>query len=176
VIEAIPVPMYAREDDFREAMSRLATGVVMVTTRVGSRPWGMTVSAVCPVCTRPPTMLVALTASTVLARAIEDSGRFGVSVLGADTIEIARFGATAGAAKFLDELPGALRQGEPDDSPQVVGCVSHVDCLLTRRISEGDHVLYLGRVLRASVTAGEGSLVYCRRSYHGLEGFRGGGG
>ena len=32
---------------FRDAMGRLAAGVVIVTTTIDSRPWGLTVSACC---------------------------------------------------------------------------------------------------------------------------------
>ena len=88
---------------FREAMSRLASGVVLVTSSLDGRPWGMTVSAACPVCVEPPTMLVSLSAHTALAAAISGCGRFGVSVLGEEAVEVARFGSAPGAPKFLDE-------------------------------------------------------------------------
>jgi len=39
------LPTAAPPSDFTEAMSVLAAGVVMVTTRIDGRPWGVTVSA-----------------------------------------------------------------------------------------------------------------------------------
>jgi flavin reductase (DIM6/NTAB) family NADH-FMN oxidoreductase RutF len=55
---------------FREAMSFLASGVVVVTASIDGRPWGMTVSSACPVSVDPPTMLVSLNTRTALARAV----------------------------------------------------------------------------------------------------------
>src|SRR5271156_3391055 len=96
-------PASEHADRFREAMSHLASGVVLVTASIDGRPWGMTVSAACPVCVDPPTMLVSLSSHTALAKAVIDTGRFGVNVLGADALHVARFGAAVGQPKFLDE-------------------------------------------------------------------------
>ena len=46
--------------DFADAMSTLASGVVLVTGWVGDRPWGMTVTSFASVSAEPPTVLVSL--------------------------------------------------------------------------------------------------------------------
>ncbi len=51
-------------DAFRHAMRLLAGGVVVVTTRVDGRPWGLTVSACCSLTAAPPRVLVSLDART----------------------------------------------------------------------------------------------------------------
>ncbi len=84
-------------------MSHLASGVVLVTASIDGRPWGMTVSAACPICIEPPTMLVSLSSHTALARAVAETGRFGVNMLGEDALAVARFGAAVGQPKFLDD-------------------------------------------------------------------------
>jgi flavin reductase (DIM6/NTAB) family NADH-FMN oxidoreductase RutF len=146
-------------DEFREAMSQLASGVVLVTASIDGRPWGMTVSAACPVCLEPPTMLVSLSAHTALARAIADCGRFGVSILGARALDVARFGSAVGAPKFLDDGVG-LSPGEIVD-----GAISHIDCEVAEQVEHGTHRLFLGRVRTTTLRAAAGPLVHYRRGY-----------
>jgi flavin reductase (DIM6/NTAB) family NADH-FMN oxidoreductase RutF len=87
---------------FREAMSRLPSGVVIVTCRVEGRAWGITVSSCSSVSLEPPVLAVSLTRGTVSATEIERAGAFGVSILGAGLVGMARFGAVRGQAKFID--------------------------------------------------------------------------
>ena len=72
----------AAPDSFREAMGRLAAGVVMVTCSVDGRPWGLTVTACCSVSIEPPLLLVSLGRESSTASAVRRTGSFGVSLLG----------------------------------------------------------------------------------------------
>src|SRR5215208_4814934 len=98
-VEQTPIPprRVARSTDFTEAMSVLATGVVMVTNWLDGRPRGTTVSAFASVSADPPTILVSLGSATTSARAIDGSGSFGVSILGRHHRAAARQGSTRGA-------------------------------------------------------------------------------
>jgi flavin reductase (DIM6/NTAB) family NADH-FMN oxidoreductase RutF len=161
---------------FRGAMGQLAAGVVMVTTLVDGRPWGLTMSACCSISMAPPLLMVAPAVSTVTARSIEDTGRFGVSVLGAGQLEVARFGAARGAPKFMAEF---CRQTDDDGSellqtPAVAGALAHVDCELTESVVAGDHVVCIGAVRSVVLDVGDAPLVYHDRDYHRLRPVRDG--
>jgi flavin reductase (DIM6/NTAB) family NADH-FMN oxidoreductase RutF len=139
---------------FGEAMSALASGVAVVTCRVDGRPWGMTVTAFASVSTDPPTVLVSLGSRSRAAGAIDASGAFGVSILGADQVALARSCAQPGAAKFLDSAaPGAL---------------AHLECTVSDAITVADHTVFFGGVEAASAARGGSALVYHRRGYHGI--------
>jgi flavin reductase (DIM6/NTAB) family NADH-FMN oxidoreductase RutF len=161
-------PAPTSEDEavrFREAMSRLASGIVLVTASLDGRPWGMTVSAACPVCTTPPTMLVSLSTHTALAQAIAQTGRFGVSVLGDAALHVARFGAAAGTPKFLDEGLDVDCAGGHPAAAMVDGALAHVDCDVVRTVLHGTHALHLGRVRATTIGAGGGPLVHYDRGF-----------
>jgi flavin reductase ActVB len=151
--------------DFTEAMSTLASSVVFVTCQIGDRPWGMTVTAFASVSADPPIVLVSLGARGFTARAIMHSGRFGVSVLAADQLPIARYGSARGATKFLEPF------AEPDSgqsaSPVVAGALAHLDCELSQQVQIADHAILFGRVRAARACQGE-PLVYHRRGYRTL--------
>jgi flavin reductase (DIM6/NTAB) family NADH-FMN oxidoreductase RutF len=154
---------------FREAMGRLAAGVVMVTCWVDRRPWGLTVTACCSVSLEPPLLLVSLGAKTVSARRIGESGRFGVSILGETSVGAARAASTPGRPKFVHEFcvaPETL--SDRSATPVVDHAVAHVDCAVEQTVVAGDHVLHIARALAVLLPSEDRPLVYHLRSYHRL--------
>jgi len=153
-------------DAFRHAMSRLAAGVVMVTCHVGGKPWGLTVSACCSVSMDPPILLVSLAKGTASARAIAETGRYGVSLLGDHLLDVARFGAAQGQPKFLE--PWCEPGEEHCASPVVAGALAHVDLAVRQAVDAGDHVVFIGDVEHAFAHERDSPLVFCSRTFHGL--------
>ena len=158
-----------RPELFREAMGRLAAGVVMVTCWVGDRPWGLTVTACCSVSVEPPLLLVSLGERTVSARAIAEAGAFGVSVLGEASVGAAHAASTPGRPKFVHEfcLAPAVSSGR-SGTPVVARALAHVDCAVHRAVPAGDHVIYLGSAKGVVLPSDDRPLVYHLRSYHRL--------
>jgi flavin reductase (DIM6/NTAB) family NADH-FMN oxidoreductase RutF len=152
--------------EFVEAMSALASGVVLVTCRLGDRPWGMTVTAFASVSADPPTILVSLGSKTTSADAIKATGCFGVSILAQDQLGVARFGSAPGADKFLEPFvdPGDPRSA----SPVVAGALAHLDCRVADATRVGDHTIFLGHVCDAQTSCGGRPLLYHRRAYRNL--------
>lgn len=154
---------------FREAMGRLASGVVIVTCHVEGRPWGMTATACCSVSVAPPLLLVSLKSSTVSASAIQRSGRFGVSLLGARTIEAAKFASRPGQPKFIDDYCGPSEPVGVSSTPVVRHAAAHVDCVVSQAHPAADHLVYIGDVRAVLLQPADRPLVYCAQDYHGLD-------
>jgi flavin reductase ActVB len=151
---------------FVEAMSAAASGVALVTCSIDGRPWGTTVTAFASVSADPPTVLVSLAEGTASASAIAAGGRFGLSLLRADQRELARYGSTNGATKFLDRF---VERGDGDDTtPAVVGALAHLDCDVAEIVAAGDHTVFLGSVRAARSSPDALPLVYNRRGYRTL--------
>jgi flavin reductase (DIM6/NTAB) family NADH-FMN oxidoreductase RutF len=152
--------------DFADAMSALASGVVLVTCRLDGRPWGLTVTAFTSVSVDPPTVLVSLGTASASLRAIRDTRSFGVSILAEEQLHVARYASAPGEAKFLEPFV------EPDDvrrtSPAVAGALAHLDCELAETVPIADHTLVVGRVRAAASSRLGPSLVYHRRAYSRL--------
>jgi flavin reductase ActVB len=155
---------------FKEAMSLLAASVVMVTTRVDGRPWGLTISACCSVSANPPMLLISLGEHTTSAKEIHAQGRFGVSVLSQHQIEAAKAGAAAGAPKFVEGF--CADEGEPADparSPAIKGASVHLDCAVEREVHVADHVLFIGQVEDLVLSPSGTPLLYWARRYRELD-------
>lgn len=151
---------------FRSAMKQLASGLVVVTTQVDGRPWGMTVTACCAVSSEPPLVLVSLHGRTRSRAAVRDHGRFGLNVLGADQKHVAELAARPGAPKWLDEHCVAHPNDTAGRPPRVAGALVSLDCRVREEFDVGDHTLVVGDVLgTTSSDRGEHPLVYFDRAY-----------
>jgi len=157
--EAAPVA------EFAEAMSALASGVVLVTCWLDGRPWGLTVTAFASVSADPPTVLVSLGSETPSVRAITASGRFGVSILAAEQLPVARFASVPGVAKFLESFTDSGRS----TSPAVAGALAHLDCELSEAIRVPDHTVLFGHVRAVQASVAGAPLVYYRRAYRTVD-------
>jgi flavin reductase len=130
---------------FKLAMRALAAGVVIVTTRLDARPWGLTISSCCSLTLDPPQIVVGLRSDSVSCQQILASGRFGVSILAADQKGLAERGAAVGVAKFMDEDMTAP-DGEELRSPRASGALFHLDCSVAEHHAVSDHELVVGLV------------------------------
>jgi flavin reductase (DIM6/NTAB) family NADH-FMN oxidoreductase RutF len=149
----------------REAMRMLPAGVVLVTVVHEGRPWGLTISSCSSLTMDPPLLVVSLRSETVSCRAIRKRRAFGIAVLGADLVDLARVGAAAGAPKFIDEWcdPASLEEG----APRVQGALYHRGCEVSATHVHGDHTLIVGGPLRSHAGAPEAHpLVYVDRAFH----------
>lgn len=149
-------------NQFRATMTRLAGAVVLVTCELEGRPWGLTVSSCCSISVDPPRLMVSLSRHTISSRAICEGGRFGISILSAENLDAARYGAQSGQPKFVDDFCGASLRA----TPRITGALGHVDCVVEQTIDIGDHVLIVGDVRQADVE-GEGGepLLYFDRGF-----------
>ena len=158
--------------DFLDALSTLASSVVLVTCWADGRPWGMTVTAFCSISADPPTVLVSLGTATTAVRAIRRTGGFGVALLGHHQEALARYGSRPGAAKHLEAFLGPSTGGSR--TPVVADAVWHLDCEVTDTIAAADHTLLLGRVCAVHATSAERApLLYHRRRFRRLAGMWG---
>jgi flavin reductase ActVB len=142
---------------FREVMSHLAGGVVLVTSRVGGRPWGLTVTACCAISAEPPLVAVSIQSRTVTARSIVDQQAFEINLLSADQQELAAHGSAAGTPKFLDELLG--------EDGHRGGALATLECSLVRTVELNDHTLMIGQVEVVVPGTAVQPLVYWQRQY-----------
>lgn len=131
--------------EFRNALGRFATGVTIVTTADGEgRRFGVTANSYNSVSLDPPLVLWSLARTSGSMAAFEKCEAFAIHILGAHQEDLAMRFASRGEDKFagLDTHPG--HGGVPlfDD------CVAHFECVTENRFEGGDHIIFLGRVVR----------------------------
>jgi 3-hydroxy-9,10-secoandrosta-1,3,5(10)-triene-9,17-dione monooxygenase reductase component len=145
---------------FRRAMGQFATGVTVVTTRDSEgRDLGLTVNAFASVSLEPPLAVVSVDNRSEAHAGFAASGFFGVSVLSETQEDWSRGFAVAGPDKWNGR--GVVR-GETG-VVLVPGALAHIECRVAASYPGGDHTLYLGEVLRLSVSPGRPLLYHSSR-------------
>ena len=88
------------EARFKLAMSHFASGVTIVTTEHGGKPYGMTVASFASLSLRPPLVVVCIEKTVKSHDAISAARQFGVSILSEDQTEISNRFASRTDDKF----------------------------------------------------------------------------
>jgi len=137
---------------FRHTMSRLATGVTIVTARVPrGRAVGITASSVTSLSLDPPMLLVCVGRDAEIHDVLLEAERFGVNVLAADQVGLAK--------RFADRGRQQLEEGEvlasPGGAPLLPGSLARIECRRRARFDGGDHTIITGTVEWSEI--GEGT-------------------
>lgn len=149
---------------FRHVVGHLPSGVTVITTVAGERPYGMTASSVTSLSAEPPLMLVCINNSVPTAAAVSRAGSFVINVLGEGQGELAQQFAVASQDKFrsVATSPGLL------GLPVLEEALAHLECEVTEEILGGTHTIFVGRVLAAGATPGQ-PLTYYRGGFGRFE-------
>jgi flavin reductase (DIM6/NTAB) family NADH-FMN oxidoreductase RutF len=156
-------------DQLRRAMGCFATGITIVTTKGPDGKFeGVTANSFSSVSLDPPLVLWSLARSARSFRQFEVAPHFAVNVLGAGQVDLSRHF----SAPNTDKLAGIDHHLGHGDCPVLTGVLAHFECLRESTIDGGDHVIFIGRVLRASFRDGE-PLIYSAGRYHRAVAFDG---
>ncbi len=154
---------------FRAAMSRLPTGVTVVTTVAEGLDHAMTANAVTSVSLSPLLVLVSVERTTRFYEALSAVGDFGISVLAASDVATARWLATSGRP-LPDQLAQVPHHRGLCGVALLDDALATVECRVWSRYDGGDHELVLGEVTALAMPAPDAApLLYFRSGYRGLE-------
>jgi flavin reductase (DIM6/NTAB) family NADH-FMN oxidoreductase RutF len=126
----------------RKMLGLFATGVTIVTTRIGEQVHGMTANAFMSVSLEPPLILVSIDRRTTMCRLLYEGRRYGISVLHEEQRELSdRF-----AGRALDDGTPEPRFRLVYETPVVEGALATFVARVARSYWGGDHSLFLGQV------------------------------
>jgi len=162
--------MHLDPDGFRKVMGHFTTGVTIVTTMEGARPWGITVNALAPVSLDPPLLMVALDRRRRIAPVVRAGGRFAVNILGEDQQDVSDCFAGAPVTPGREEFCGASWHPGVTGMPLLEGVIASIECEVAEVHAAGDHELFIGRVVGIETeTRHPLPLLYYRRRYLRIE-------
>jgi flavin reductase (DIM6/NTAB) family NADH-FMN oxidoreductase RutF len=155
------------KDEFRQVMGRFATGVTIVTSRLGEELHGMTANAVTSVSLEPPLVLICVDKSADSHDIIDGGGIFALNILSLEQEGLADdFAVKEGvAAHRLDGVPHHTRTS---GAPIIEGSLAYLDCRVVERCPGGDHTIFIGEVVGAGRLNDYGPLIFYQGSYGGL--------
>lgn len=131
--------------------------VTLLTIADGRDDIGVTVSACCPVSVDPPLVLVSLIASAYPAEVLSRAGSFALTLLAAAQRVLAGRFASAGRPSARVLLAGVPHhRGAQSGALIPDGGLAAFECEVTDRITAGDHLLLVARVVAVPYAAESG--------------------
>lgn len=154
--------------DYREAMSRFAGAVHVVTTEGAAGKRGTTIIATCSVSDSPPTILVCLNRANTANDLFQTNGVFALNTLAADQIEVAH--AFSGLTGLNQEERFASAEWDVIQTgvPTLQNALAVFDCRLIEAKDVASHRILFGEVVGLRIGDASKPLIYHARSYHGL--------
>ena len=140
----------------REVMGRFATGVTVVTTRVGEETGAMTANAVLSLSLEPPLILVSVQKDSQMHRLLMRSDCFAVSILQRDQEHLSKRFAKPGAKDLSDLETGTATSG----APILVAALAFADCRIRQVVAGGDHEMFIGEMTAGEIREGDPLLFY----------------
>ncbi|WJR77857.1 flavin reductase family protein [Bradyrhizobium sp. NP1] len=130
---------------FRKCLGQFATGVTVVTAKVGEELVGLTVNSFSSVSLTPPLILwsIAETSNSYAKFCVAD--RFTINVLADDQIWLSKHFGRSGPNKFASLSWTMGRNG----TPVLNGVAAFFECSRESELRGGDHLILVGRVQRA---------------------------
>jgi len=153
-------------DVFRQAMSRFATGVAILSTRTRDVDHAMTASALTSVSLEPLLLLVCIEREGRFHDAVLEAGIWGISVLSGRDRPCADWLATRGRPLHgqLDRIPH--HHGPRTRVALMNDALSAFECRTIAVHPAGDHSIVVGEVVSVASAAHPGeALVYYRGRY-----------
>ncbi len=153
---------------YREAMSRYAGHVQIVTTEYEGVRRGVTITAACSVSDRPPSLLVCLNNGNANNAVFFESGYFALNSLGAHHQALANAFAGFGGLAPDDRFALAEWQTLVTGAPVLADAIVSFDCRVTDSKVTATHTVLFGEVKAVHFGPPEASLIYLDRGYRSL--------
>lgn len=151
--------------DFRRAMGCFATGVTVVTCRVGPITHGITINSLTSVSLNPPLVLICVDLKARAHDLIREAGVFGVNLLTEGQVDLSIFFARRLALDPNDELSQVPYRLGVSGAPLIEGCLAYLECRLTATHRAGDHSIFVAEVIEATVASDDAPLLFYRGRY-----------
>jgi flavin reductase (DIM6/NTAB) family NADH-FMN oxidoreductase RutF len=133
----------------KEVIDLLTHGVYIIGVKYGSKINWMTAAWVNQVSSQPPMISVAVGKSHYTSELIPKAKSFSVNILSPAQIELARkCGFTSG--RNQDKLQEEEFRYQATGAPILSNCAGYLDCELSHQIEVGDHILFIGTVVKAN--------------------------
>lgn len=153
---------------YRNAMSRYAGHVQIVTTAHGGERRGVTVTAACSVSDNPASVLACVNAGNASNAIFEKSGRFALNTLAAHHQSLAEAFAGMGKLSVDERFAKAEWLSLATGAPVLADALAVFDCSLIEAKTVATHTVLIGRVEALHLGPLNPALLYFERSFKAL--------
>jgi flavin reductase (DIM6/NTAB) family NADH-FMN oxidoreductase RutF len=152
---------------FRQALGQFATGVAVITAEAADGgAIGMTMSSFNSVSVNPPLILFSIDRRSSSLQAMTLAKGYAVNILGRDQEHLSN----TFARSLNDKWSAVEHTLGHQAAPLLAGALAHFECAPYAHYDGGDHVIFVGRVVRFTANPADEPLIFFRGAYRSLEG------
>lgn len=154
------------DKDFKAAVGKFPTGVVVASANYDDGLYGFTANSFVSVSLSPHLISFCLSKKSRSFEAFNNTSSFAVSILSGDQEEISKHFATAITNKFdgIDYKIGSVSK-----SPLIMGAVCFIECKKYTQFECGDHFIFVGQVIKTEIDNSKSPLLYFAKSYQEIK-------
>jgi flavin reductase (DIM6/NTAB) family NADH-FMN oxidoreductase RutF len=148
--------------ELRRVFGNFATGVTVVTCRVGQRKHGITVNSFTSVSLDPPLVLICIDRKAIAWQMIPEAGTFAINILTSQQRAVCDYFAKR---LFLDpdnEFAEIPHVDGVTGSPVLEDALAVIECRLVNTYPGGDHDIFIGEVVAVQVLRDDAPLLFHR--------------
>jgi flavin reductase (DIM6/NTAB) family NADH-FMN oxidoreductase RutF len=136
--------------EVKNVLDLLTHGVYIIGVKYGSKINGMTAAWVNQVSSQPPMVSVAVGKDHYTSELISKAKYFSVNILSPNQMELSRkCGFISGRKQ--DKLQEEEITYQATGAPILTNCAAYLDCKLSHQFEVGDHILFIGTVIKANI-------------------------
>lgn len=148
---------------FRDAMSRLAASVNIITTEHDGTRRGCTATAVCSLSDTPASLIVCLNRGSSTGQLIQASGIVGVNLCDSADNDTAALFASKADDKFR---PGMWDEGAVTGAPLLRSAVAGFEGRVVEAKAFGSHIIFIVEIVAVTVAdQARAPLLYLNRAF-----------
>ena len=133
-------------EELRVLMSRVPSGVSVVTVDTNTQPLGLTVGSLVALSLEPPLVAIVVSRQAAMHELLRETGGFAVSILAARQERLAQH--FARGVPPIAMWRGIAVQAGVSGAPLLEGALGWLECRLRDELAVGTHTLFVGEVLR----------------------------
>jgi flavin reductase (DIM6/NTAB) family NADH-FMN oxidoreductase RutF len=146
----------------RNVLGCYATGVAIITARSGTKDHiGVTVNSFCSVSLEPPLILFSLLRTANILAPFQKVGSFTVNILEEGQEALSNMFARPSTAAWAETN---FSEGE-NGCALFANCLAQLECNKTAELDGGDHLIFLGEVIRFHLRSPVNPLLFYRGAY-----------
>lgn len=145
---------------FKEAMSKFATGVTVVTIHNENKLIGKTVNSFASLSLNPPLVLFSLDKKSSSLKIYKNSKYIGINILSAKQKKISNY------FSIKNPIWDKTKFFFSDNNvPMIKDCVANLNCVNLKNINQGDHLIFICKIQDIKITNNIKPLIYLSNKY-----------
>jgi flavin reductase (DIM6/NTAB) family NADH-FMN oxidoreductase RutF len=155
--------------ELRRLFGNFATGVTIVTCRVGKRKHGITVNSFTSVSLDPPLVLICIDRKAIAWEMIPEAGTFAINILTSQQRPVCDYFAKRLFHDPENEFAEIPHADGVTGAPVLEEALAVIECRLSDRYPGGDHDIFVGEVVGAQILRDDAPLLFYRGRFPAIE-------